>query len=279
MNSPDFPVIDVQPENYAKAIQINSFPLALIFTLVYVPLLGIFLFKAVRNSTYVLWITAFFCQVRIVSFAMRALLAKSESAGENFNLVLAQQIVYGVGFFGILYSAYTMVLDRGLIKGTTGSFPLSRITGNRLLIRLALIAAVSLSVTGAVQAGTSTVQNTINLGKHLKTIAIVIFLVVAALLVVHTIFSMSAEARRSSDAKELSSLAPHGLHVLLLIGLLLLTREIFYLATNNKTEQYKELLFYPFAAGTELIAVILFLVPGLIPLKRELAETTRVTSY
>ena len=50
--------------------------------------------------------------VRIVSFAMRAVLAKSESAGENFDLVLAQQIVYGVGFFGILYSAYIMVLDR-----------------------------------------------------------------------------------------------------------------------------------------------------------------------
>ena len=43
---------------------------------------------------------------------MRALLAKSESAGENFDLVLAQQIVYGVGFFGILYSTYLMVLDR-----------------------------------------------------------------------------------------------------------------------------------------------------------------------
>ena len=52
------------------------------------------------------------CPVRAVSFAMRAVLAKSESAGENFNLVLAQQIIYGVGFFGILYSAYTLVLDR-----------------------------------------------------------------------------------------------------------------------------------------------------------------------
>ena len=41
------------------------------------------------------------CPVRIVSFAMRAILAKSESAGEKFNLVLSQQIIYGVGFFGI----------------------------------------------------------------------------------------------------------------------------------------------------------------------------------
>ena len=43
---------------------------------------------------------------------MRTVLAKVESAGENFNLVLAQQIIYGVGFFGVLYSAYIMVLDR-----------------------------------------------------------------------------------------------------------------------------------------------------------------------
>lgn len=43
---------------------------------------------------------------------MRAALAKSESAGENFDLVLAEQIIYGVGFFGILYAAYITVLDR-----------------------------------------------------------------------------------------------------------------------------------------------------------------------
>jgi len=284
MISPDFQDIAqpdnyVQPENYAKALQINSFPLALIFTLIYVPLLGVFVFKAVRNSTYVLWITAFFCQVRVVSFAMRALLTKSESAGENFDLVLAQQIIYGVGFFGILYSAYIMVLDREIIKGTAGSSPLSRITGNRVLIRIALIAAVSLSITGSVQANTGSTESTINLGKHLKTIAIVIFLVVAGLLVIHTVFSISAEARKTPDEKEQNSLAPHGLRILLLIALLLLVREVFLIATNNKTTQYKEELFYPFSAGTELAAVLLFLVPGLVPLKRDLAEATREDSY
>ena len=155
--------------------------------------------------------------MRVVAFAMRTALTKVESAGENFNLVLAQQIIYGAGFFGILYSAYIMVLDRydhriapgshnanrstcnrGIIKGTTGSSPLSRITGNRMLIRLALIAAVSLSITGAVQANTGSTQKTITLGKHLKTVGVVIFLVVAGLLVVHTLFSIVAESRRVS---------------------------------------------------------------------------------
>lgn len=54
-----------------------------------------------------------FCPlVRVVAFAMRALLTKRETAGENFHFVLAQQIIYGIGFFGVLYSAYIMVIDR-----------------------------------------------------------------------------------------------------------------------------------------------------------------------
>jgi len=40
--------------------------------------------------------------------------------------------------------------------------------------------------------------------------------------------------------------------------------------------QYEEWLFYPFAACTELVTVLLFLAPGLIPLKRELAGVTKV---
>ena len=64
MNSSNLPTI-AQLENYAKAILINSFPLALIFTLIYIPLLGLFMLEAVKNPTYVLWITAFFCQGRL----------------------------------------------------------------------------------------------------------------------------------------------------------------------------------------------------------------------
>jgi len=55
---------DAQPENYAKALLIKSFSLPLIFTLIYVLLLLVFVVKAVRNPTYVLWIIAFFCQGR-----------------------------------------------------------------------------------------------------------------------------------------------------------------------------------------------------------------------
>jgi len=160
---------NVQPENYAKTLLIKSFGLAIAFASIYAMLLGVFVFKAVMNSTYVLWVTAFFCQVRVVSFAMRAALAKSESAGGNFDLVLAEQIIYGVGFLGILYAAYIVVLDWQIVGGTVGSSPLSRITENRHIIRLALLAAVALSITGSVQTNTNSQQSTINTGKHLKT--------------------------------------------------------------------------------------------------------------
>jgi hypothetical protein len=160
-----------------------------------------------------------------------------------------------------------------------------------------LLAAVSLSITGSVQANTGSQQSTVNTGKHLKTISIVIFLVVACLLVIQTVFANLAEARRSSSKwipglralepdtdgilgeKEHSSLAPHGLHILLVAGLLFVVREAFLLVTNNKITQYQEHYFYPLAAGTELAAVLLFLTPGLIPLKRELAEASREGSH
>jgi len=50
--------------------------------------------------------------VRVTAFVLRAVLAGSESAGENLGLVIGELVVYSVGFFGLLYSAYTLVLDR-----------------------------------------------------------------------------------------------------------------------------------------------------------------------
>jgi len=49
--------------------------------------------------------------VRIAAFSIRAALAGIESAGQNLNLVIADEVLIGVGYFGLLYSAYTLVLD------------------------------------------------------------------------------------------------------------------------------------------------------------------------
>lgn len=279
-NAPNAPDVVVDGTfNYAQAAGISSFGLALAFAGIYVPLLAVYVFKAIRNPTYVLWITAFFCQVRIASFGLRALVAKKESAAENRDIVLADLIIYGVGFFGILYSAYIMVLDRQVIKRTAGSSPLARITENRHLIRIALVIAVSLSITGSVQYYTGSSDSTVNTGKHLKTIGIIIFLVVSGLLVVQTVFATAGESRSGAGGKDHSSLAPYGLHILLVAGLLFVVRETFLLVTNNKQTALQEHLFYPFEACTELAAVLLFLTPGLVPQKHELAEARRASEY
>lgn len=50
--------------------------------------------------------------VRVTAFIMRAIIAASDSAAENKSLAIADEVLSGVGFFGLLYSAYTLVLDR-----------------------------------------------------------------------------------------------------------------------------------------------------------------------
>lgn len=43
---------------------------------------------------------------------MRAAIAGSESAGHDLGLIIGYTVLFNTGFFGLLYSAYTLVLDR-----------------------------------------------------------------------------------------------------------------------------------------------------------------------
>ncbi len=43
---------------------------------------------------------------------IRAILIGSDSAGKNFGLFIADEVMFGIGFFGLLYAAYTLVLDK-----------------------------------------------------------------------------------------------------------------------------------------------------------------------
>jgi hypothetical protein len=58
----------------------------------------------------------------------------------------------------------------------------------------------------------------------------------------------------------------HGQHILLLISLLLVVREVYIVVTiNNSAKQRDETLFYTLEAVPELLAVMFFATPGLIP--------------
>ena len=65
----------------------------------------------------------------------------------------------------------------------------------------------------------------------------------------------------------------HGNYILLAISLLLVVREAFATATvKNSAKQSNEHWWYPFLAVTELLAVILFATPGLVPRQDEVPE-------
>lgn len=119
--------------NFARedGIDHKELPAAIIFTALYVPVLCLYVYHSIR-STYVYKFLSMFCLrestrirpmshvthadddllVRVVAFAMRAVLSGSSTAGNDINVVVAELIIYNIGFSGLLYSAYGLVLDR-----------------------------------------------------------------------------------------------------------------------------------------------------------------------
>ncbi|KIJ14086.1 hypothetical protein PAXINDRAFT_13003 [Paxillus involutus ATCC 200175] len=118
--------------------------------------------------------------VRIAAFVLRAFLTDIAKDGPNLDLLVVFGVTYNVGFLGLLYSysAYTLVLDRGLSSDAPlPDGPISRITRRRPLFRIALAAAVAVRITGAIEAATGSTQNTINVNNTLRKFSTYIFLV------------------------------------------------------------------------------------------------------
>ncbi|EMD33197.1 hypothetical protein CERSUDRAFT_118251 [Gelatoporia subvermispora B] len=271
--------------NYADFGGIHSLAGAIIFAILYVPLFFYFLRQSIRRPTYVFIVLTVFCLIRVTSFVLRAVLAGSSSAAQNLNLYIAEQVIYNVGFFGVLYSAYTLVLDRELVADPDGKHSsslgplqiITRLMRNRHLIRLTLMAAVVLGIIGATDLESSN-PSEVNTGTTLRRASIYIFLVVACLLLIETLMFAMAEhtdeyRRRDDESFGLK----HGVLILLGIALLLVMREAFFAATStNASKQDNEHLWYPLSALPELLAATLFMTPGLVPARTELPETRSV---
>ncbi|KAG6334467.1 hypothetical protein ID866_4629 [Astraeus odoratus] len=259
--------------NYAKAFGIESVAGAVIFAVLYTPLLLLFVRQAFMRPNYVFIVIAFFCAVRISAFILRALLASIAADGQNLQLFITYEILYNVGFFGLLYSAYTLVMDRALLSDAPlSNDPISRLTRRRPIFRLLLSAAVAVGITGVVEASVGTTQSTVDLGNTLRKVAVYMFLILCILVAFQTVLLVRAEASYGTyKLSEGAFGARYGIHVLCLIALLLLARQAFFAATlDNSTKQNDERYWYPFAALPELVAVVLFAAPGLVPSRAEL---------
>ncbi|KAI6165864.1 hypothetical protein EDD17DRAFT_1471628 [Pisolithus thermaeus] len=260
--------------NYAKAYGIESVAGAVIFAIIYVPLFFLYVRQAIVRPTYVFIVIAFFCAVRIAAFVLRTLLAAVAKDGQNLNLFITYEIMYNVGFFGLLYSAYSLVIDRGLVSDLPlPSDPISSLTRRRMIFRLLLTAAVSIGITGVIEASVGTTQHTMDVGDTLRKVSLYMFLILCILVAFQAVLLVRAEASLTELYVPADGAfgARHGIHVLCLISLLLVARQTFFAVTvNDAAKQNNEHLWYPFAALPELCAVLLFAAPGLVPSFAEL---------
>ncbi|KAJ7579310.1 hypothetical protein C8J56DRAFT_1110606 [Mycena floridula] len=272
--------------NYAKAFGFKSTAAAFLFAVIYMPLAAWFVFQSLRKRTYVVFVLTVFCTIRVTAFILRGILTSSDSAGENSSLFIADETLFGIGFFGILYSAFTLVLDRLLIlEYQAPPNILSRIVSDRRVFRAALMVAVIIGVVGITDLSSSKASD-ITTGQHLRKISTIVFLVLTILQAYQTFLLFHAESSHRPAPSGYSmtpSDAPptyiesnmlgrrHGSPLFLAIAALLLVREAFMVATLGDTaKQNREALWYPLVVIPELLAVLLFTVPGLVPSKSEI---------
>ncbi|KAI8820282.1 uncharacterized protein EV422DRAFT_85975 [Fimicolochytrium jonesii] len=246
------------PTSIADAVGIHSVALPIVFLVVYVALFFVFLWKLRRNPVAVFIFMVAFCVFRVAAFAVRAAIAASDSLQNDLNWVLTANIIYTIGFFGLVYSAYSLLVRRAFVVRDLLRGPFGRLLPRVLIIvRVSLVAAITLGITGAclfALADPGSEKKT--LGDTLRHVSLWIFLVLVALLLVNCLFVLRHDHSRS-------------MLVLTAIAALLFARELYQILAWNKPEATDEIYFFTLSCLTELIAVILFLVPNVVPSKNE----------
>jgi len=256
--------------DYASYIGIRSETAAIVFAALYVVCLPYYVFRSWNNRTYVLIFLTIFCLLRVITFVMRA--ALTAGSGGDINLLIAEQVFYGIGFFGLLLSAFILINNRLQLTGVPPARNIiSRVTSEKRLFRLVLAVAVGLGVASSTMATPGSSQGSIETGKTLRTVSTALFLALCAALGLHTLFVIRAEQEVGEASKSGPFGRRHGAFFLLLIIVLFLIKEIYLVATLTQSSM-DETLFYCLAVLPEFLAVLLFAVPGLVPENKEVEK-------
>ncbi|KAE9405819.1 hypothetical protein BT96DRAFT_811717 [Gymnopus androsaceus JB14] len=258
------------PVNYAKLFGFDSVAAAAIFAALWAPLCFWFFVLLFRHRSYVVFVLALFCQIRLVAFIIRAILAGSESAGESLGLFIADEVFFSTGFFGLLYGSYGLVMSRlALCHNQPFDNALFRLMRNHLLFHLTLSSGVVLGIVGIIEISNNPSST---LGSIFRKVSIIIFVALTVLQASQTVILAIAERRDDPEERMkhigISFGARHGAIIFMCIAVLLLIRELFTAATiGSMTEQNNEHLWYSLVALPELLCLILYAIPGLIPPK------------
>ncbi|KAJ7835981.1 hypothetical protein B0H13DRAFT_2107669 [Mycena leptocephala] len=236
--------------NYAAAFGFHSVAASVIFAVLFLAMGLWFVRQSIKNTTFVYIVLTLFCAMRFAAYIIRAILAHSTSAGSNLSLFIADEVLFGVGFFALLYSAYTLVLDRDILAGGKGPGSLfsPNLFNNPHLFRMVLSGTVALSI---LQSGD------ISTGKTLRKASIAIFFALTVVQAAQTIWYFKDQEYSKSSVRPFGD--RNGRYLLCLISLLMLVRE-----------QNQESLWYPLVALPELLAVGCYSVSGLVPTRAAL---------
>jgi len=251
-----------------------------VFSVAYSPLLLLFVKKAFSQPTYVHYVLVLFCAIRVTAFVIRAIMIGIESEGENLNLLIGDQILFAIGYAGLLYSSYTLVLDLGEEEANRSPGPqppIVRLSRSRHLFRIVMVLAVVLGITASSTVSSNGVPGSSSI--TLREASSYIFLGLTALLFLQTLrlTKVNLGETRAAYGGTTSIGAKHGIFILLAISAFLLVRECFIAATitpSRHATQLNEVYWYPLLALPEILAVILFLAPGLVPTRDELFRSS-----
>ncbi|KAJ7496801.1 hypothetical protein FB451DRAFT_1208845 [Mycena latifolia] len=264
-------VSDSESIDYAAVFGFHSVAAPALFAALYLPFFLWFIRQSIKNTTYVYIVLVVFCLMRVTAFIIRAILADSTTLGQNLGLFTADEVLFGVGFFALLYSAYTLVLDREMISGAERvEFLPIQLIRTRRLFRAALLVGVILGIIGITDS-TSSNASTASTGSTLRKASTILFLVLTVLQAIQALVVV----RESSTSGYRNDSRPfgdrHGSYLLCLISLLLLIREAFLTATlANSAKQNDERLWFPLVALPEFLAVVCYSISGLVPPRSQL---------
>ncbi|KAJ7636323.1 hypothetical protein FB45DRAFT_906385 [Roridomyces roridus] len=258
--------------DYATLFGYHSVAAAAVFAVVYCVMGAWYVRQSLKNTTRVYIVLTLFCAIRITAFIIRAIESNSVTEGSNLNLFIGDQVLFGVGFFALLFSAFTLVLDRNILAGGPGADGTTlNLLRNSRVFRLLLLLGVILSIVGTTDI-TSSNPNTVSTGESLHKASTAIFLVLTLVQLAQTIyFFQDTPINASNEGNRWGS--RHANVLLLGISLMMLLREGFLTATiNDSTRQNNEHLWYPLVAVPEFLAVVCYSVSGLVPTRRAIKE-------
>ncbi|KAG6861025.1 hypothetical protein C0995_004878 [Termitomyces sp. Mi166 len=225
--------------------------------------------------------------VFLVGFVVQWLRFRSSvypgSATVNVGLLIGEEILTVIGFYPLLNAMNQLLYDRETGNGlnlpnatshSPSNRPMSRILRFHAFYRLLILSAIVIGSVGLSQVYTSDDPDNISAANSLHITSAVLFLVLILYLACQTAILSRAEAHGLGYSGAQTNFGGrHRTSILMGISILLLIREVYDAATaRDRSRANNEHLWYPLLVLPEILAVLLFAIPGLVPVRIQRSE-------